>query len=360
MKFINYIIGLCACLFISISARAQVTVDISIDSLELFVGKQAHITLGVSYPAEKKLQMPLLAEGDTLVSGVEVVTTSPADTQRIHDGARLFVSQIYTITSFDSAFYYLPPMKVLVGDSAFESKSLALRVLPVPVDTLNVAEFFGPKDIVNPPFAWEDWSRICWMSILLLLLTALWCYLYVRNRDNKPVIRIVKRVPKIPAHKLAMEEIDRIKSERKWASEDSKEYYTMLTDALRTYIQNRYGFNAKEMISSEIIERLMQNSDQTALDELRELFTTADLVKFAKYSTQANENDRNLLSAIDFINQTKIEPDPNAKPEEEEMIVEEKSSRMYILALRIGVVFTLLLGVVLAAYLVHDIYKLMM
>ncbi len=360
MKFINYIIGLCVCLFVSLSIRAQVTVDIAIDSLELFVGKQAHITLGVSYPAGKKLQMPLFAEGDTLVSGVEVVTSLPADTQRIHDGARLFVSQTYAITSFDTAFYYLPPMKVWVDDSTFESKSLALRVLPVPIDTLNVSNFFGPKDIVNPPFAWEDWSRICWMSILLLLLTALWCYLYVRNRDNKPVIRIVKRVPKIPPHKLAMEEIERIKSERKWASEDSKEYYTLLTDTLRTYIQNRYGFNAKEMISSEIIERLMQNSDQTALEELKELFATADLVKFAKYSTLANENDRNLLSAIDFINQTKIEPDPNAKPEQEEMIIEEKNSRTYVIALRAGVVLTLLLGVVLAGYIAYDVYKLLM
>ena len=37
---------------------------------------------------------------------------------------------------------------------------------------------------------------------------------------------------------------------------------------------------------------------------------TADLVKFAKYSTLINENDKNLVSAIDFINQTKLENQP--------------------------------------------------
>jgi hypothetical protein len=62
-----------------------------------------------------------------------------------------------------------------------------------------------------------------------------------------------------------------------------------------------------EMTSSEIIERLTQDGDQKSLDELRELFTTADLVKFAKYSTLINENDKNLVSAIEFINQTKQE-----------------------------------------------------
>lgn len=35
---------------------------------------------------------------------------------------------------------------------------------------------------------------------------------------------------------------------------------------------------------------------------------TADLVKFAKYSTLINENDMNLVNAIEFINQTKQEP----------------------------------------------------
>ena len=52
--------------------------------------------------------------------------------------------------------------------------------------------------------------------------------------------------------------------------------------------------------------------------ELRQLFNTADLVKFAKYSTMINENDANLVSAIDFINQTKLENIPTeetVKPE---------------------------------------------
>jgi uncharacterized protein (DUF2344 family) len=79
-----------------------------------------------------------------------------------------------------------------------------------------------------------------------------------------------------------------------------------------------------EMTSSEIIERLERalTDDAKAADsmkaELRQLFTTADLVKFAKYSTLINENDANLVSAIDFINQTKLENLPTeeaVKPE---------------------------------------------
>ena len=104
-----------------------------------------------------------------------------------------------------------------------------------------------------------------------------------------------------------MKEIEQIKADKMVSSENQKEYYTKLTDTLRRYIEERYKFSAMEMTSSEIIERLMQAGDQKSLDELRQLFMTADLVKFAKYSTLINENDMNLVNAIDFINQTKLE-----------------------------------------------------
>ena len=104
-----------------------------------------------------------------------------------------------------------------------------------------------------------------------------------------------------------MKEIEIIKAEKMVTSENQKEYYTKLTETLRKYIEERYGFRAMEMTSSEIIDRLTETQDQQALDELRMLFQTADLVKFAKYSTLINENDMNLVNAIEFINKTKVE-----------------------------------------------------
>ena len=139
------------------------------------------------------------------------------------------------------------------------------------------------------------------------LLMAVAYYLYLRLRDNKPIIKSFKIVKRLLPHQKAMKEIEQIKADKMVSSENQKEYYTKLTDTLRRYIEERYKFSAMEMTSSEIIERLTQDGDQKSLDELRELFTTADLVKFAKYSTLINENDKNLVSAIEFINQTKQE-----------------------------------------------------
>ena len=83
--------------------EAQVTVDVRIDSLELWVGEQTRITLDVSTDTKSKLIMPQLKAGDMLTPGVEVVEVAKADTQQLNEGARRLVSQSYIVTSFDSA-----------------------------------------------------------------------------------------------------------------------------------------------------------------------------------------------------------------------------------------------------------------
>jgi hypothetical protein len=335
----------------------QVTVDATIDSLEMFVGQQSHIKLEVSMNAKSKLQLPIFKSG-YMVPGVEVLEASKPDTEAINEGARLVISQIYTITSFDSAVYYLPPLRVMVDGKPYESKSLALKVLTLNVDTVHYDQFFGPKTVMAPPFSWHDWSAIFWMSVLLLLLSGASLYLYMRYRDNKPIIRHIKILPKLPPHKKAMQEIERIKEEKTWAQEDSKEYYTKLTDTLRTYIEERYGFSAMEMTSGEIIEKLMSLHDDEALNELRVLFQTADLVKFAKYSTLINENDMNLVNAIEFINQTKMEEDLNAKPQVKELTVGEKRSISEKRRLALYIAVCSLVSVGVLVWIVWRIYNL--
>lgn len=324
------------CLFsVTSIVSAQVTVDVKIDSLQLLIGQQTGITLDVSLGAKQKVQMPQFRAGDEIVPNVEVVEVLPLDTQYINDGKRMELQQKYLITAWDSSFYYLPPFEVLVDGKKYPSKSLALKVYTVDVDTVHVDQFFPPAGVMEPPFSWQDWKAVVYCSIIVLLLLVLAYILMDRILKGKPIVRIIRRKKKLPPHKVAIAEIERIKADRKWAEEDSKEYYTLLTDALRTYIQERYGFSAMEMTSAEIIERLTQENDENALKELRDIFTTADLVKFAKWSTLINENDANLVAAVEYINQTKVEVDPNAKPEPEIIKQTDKRRMNQVWAMRI-------------------------
>ncbi len=352
-----YLLLATALVLVAAKAQAQVSVDIRIDSLQLLVGEQTGITLEVSCDKGQQVQFPVLTQGQELVPDVEVVKIMPIDTTVPSDG-RMTLSQKYVVTAWDSSFYYLPPMEVLVDGKKMETKSLALKVATMEVDTLHTDQFFGPKEEMTPPFVWEDWRLVVLGAFILVLLILAMVFVYVSVKTGLPIIQIIRRKPKKLAHQVALDEIEKIKQERIWAQEDSKEYYTQLTDTLRTYIQERYGFNAMEMTSTEIIERLTEEDDQQALDELRELFQTADLVKFAKHSTLINENDANLVTALDYINQTKQEIDPQAQVEET-VPPEVKRRKVTVITMRAFIIVTTIVAVVLLGFVIYRVVDLL-
>ena len=328
---------------------AQASVEVKIDPIEMMIGEQAQVTMTVQAAEGAKIEMPVFQPRQQIVAGVEVINVEhPTD----H-------SLLLTLTSFDGNLYYLPPFKVNVNGKTVESKSLALKVVEVEVDTTKFDKFFGPKDVQDNPFQWRDWSLSFWLSILMLVLLALAYYLYLRLRDNKPIIARIKIVKRLLPHQKAMKEIEQIKADKMVSSENQKEYYTKLTDTLRKYIEERYGFSAMEMTSTEIIERLTADDDQQGLSELRQLFMTADLVKFAKYSTMINENDANLVNAIDFINQTKLENQPTEETVKPQLSEEDQRSQKTRRILKAVIWSVMIASTLLFCYVIYSIYQLL-
>ena len=337
---------------------AQVSVEAVIDSIQIFVGQQAHVTLTATAKENAKVEFPQFKPMEYITPGVEVLDRRELE-QKAQDNGFVSRSMVYTMTSFDDTLYYIPPMTVKIDGKPYESKSLALKVLTIEVDTLHAEQFFGPKDVQDNPFQWSDWSLPFWLSVLMLVLLAAAYYLYLRLRDNKPIISHIRIVKRLLPHQKAMKEIEQIKADKMVTSENSKEYYTKLTDTLRKYIEERYGFNAMEMTSSEIIEKLMASQDQKALDELRQLFTTADLVKFAKYSTLINENDANLVNAIDFINQTKLENVPVEETVKPQLSEEDQRSQKTRRVLKYFITAIAVACLAIFGYVVYTLYLLL-
>jgi len=322
----KYILALICALASVFGAKAQVSVDATLDSAYIFIGQRLGIKLEVSADKGKTIEMPHLDSLQNIVPGVEFVYSTPVDTEYVNEGKRLILRSKYYVTSFDTALYYIPPFQVKVGGKTYQSKNLAMKVFTMDIDTVHIDQIAPLKDVMDPPFEWAEWKLVIWLSILAVILALILIYVAIRLKDNKPIIRRIKLKQRVAPHQAAMQKIEHIKEEKLSQSEDSKEYYTQLTDTLRQYMKERYGFNATEMTTYEIIQNLQNVNDPEAIAELRELFETADLVKFAKYSTLINENDRNLVSAIEYINSTKIEEEQ--KPQPEEIVVVEKRSKI--------------------------------
>ena len=328
---------------------AQSSVQAKIDPIEMLIGEQAQVTLTIQAKDNANIEWPKLQPRQMLVPGVEIISTRHPDAH----------TMLITLTSFDGSLYHLPAFNVKVDGKELKSADLALKVVEVEVDTTQLNKMFPPKDVQDNPFDWQDWSLSFWLSILLLLLVALTYYLYIRLRAGKPIITHIKIVKRLLPHQKAMKEIEQIKADKMVASENQKEYYTKLTDTLRRYIEERYGFSAMEMTSSEIIGRLMASGDQQSLNELTQLFMTADLVKFAKYSTMINENDQNLVNAIDFINQTKLENQPTEETIKPQLSAEDQRSQKERRLLKLFIAGLAVAGVALFCYIIYNVYLLL-
>ena len=324
LKKIVAIIGFLALLAVQTQAQG-VLVEQKLDSVNgIFIGQQAHMTVAVTAEKDAKVAFPAWKPMSYLVPGVELLAVE-GDTVDADNG-RQTIRRRLTITSFDENLYPIPPVEVKVGGKAYTGSQLALKVVTVDVDTLHPNQFYPPKDVQKNPFLWSEWRTPFLLSLLFIALLALALWLYLRLKANKPIITSIRIIKKV----------------------------TRLTDTLRQYIRERFGFNAMEMTTSEIIFHLQESGDSTMIAELKDLFETADLVKFAKYSTLMGENDMNLVNAINFIDLTKLEGQPTEErvvPQLTEGDKKTRKNRITIKALlwTIAVVDTALIVYVLYA-----------
>lgn len=320
MKLIHKSILFLALIGLSFSggkASAQNTLlDVKVDSAAILIGEQTVLHLTVT--ADKNKEVQLVIPRDTLMAGVEVLDIPKADTTEI-DNDRLLIKQDLLVTSFDSSLYLLPPFKVIDGKDTVYSNQIALKVSTIPVNTDKPEEFFDIKNVWKPPFVLADYYPIIFGVLLALFLICVIAYVIKRLRNRQSLIPFKKPEPKLPPHEQAVKELDEIKQQKLWQQGRSKEYFTMITDTLRRYIVERFGINAMEMTSSEILDIIRKTPDASSVyDNLQQILLLSDFVKFAKMNPLPDENDLSMTNAYLFVDKTKQEVVEVAPEEQKE------------------------------------------
>jgi hypothetical protein len=303
MKRIFSIVFLFLLLFSSQNILAQVSVKASIDSSLILIGEQSHLIFEVTQPSDVQVRFPLFS--DTLQQGILIVQRSKPDTVKLEHN-RLKITQALTITSFDTALYYIPPIKFAAGKDTVQSAALSLKVISYPIDT-TTETIKDIKKIYPPPFDWRHFFFIVGLIMLIIIIIALIAFILWKYVFKKPSPFIAQTKPKLPPYQVALNELDRIQKLKLWQQGREKDYYTQLTDTIRTYIQDRFNITTKEKTSSEILEdtEVLQTEYNAAYDSLKKLLQLGDLVKFAKWRPLSEENELSINICYLFVNQTR-------------------------------------------------------
>ena len=159
----------------------------------------------------------------------------------------------------------------------------------------------------------EITGYIKWVIVALLIIAALvYALRRVLAHYGRSLRDMFRPAPPQPPHVVAFAALEKLRGERLWQQEKYKQYYSALTDILRSYLVGQFGIGAMEMTSDEIIEavRGIDVPRKNAMD-LTEILREADLVKFAKATPAAEQNEAAYRAVWDFVEQTKpAEPEP--------------------------------------------------
>jgi hypothetical protein len=291
-----------------ITEAQQVKAVATIDTAELLIGQQRKITLGVDFPKGNKLVWPVIP--DTLPNGIEIISKGKIDTLASADQNRMSLQQILTITSFDTGMLMIPPV-YFFNDQARDSAHVIAATDPfmIQVHTIEVDTTRAFRDIKGPLKAPVTFLEMLpWIAGVIGLVAVIWLlvYYFFLRKKNKPLL-LFPRKPDVPAYLAALEDFEKLRQTKLWQSGRVKEYHSELTGVLRLYIEQGYGFQALEMTSDEILEKLRERLvDQTQLGQVQEVLTIADLVKFAKAIPLPDVHDQSLRQSIDFVNATRL------------------------------------------------------
>lgn len=275
---------------------------ISRDSI--LIGDQVEWTLDFQLaPGEA---VSISKPGAEPVPGVEALGEMALDTLSDKKGTLSLRGRII-LTSFDSGSYVLPPLYVLMprADGSIDTLEYTgprLAVNTIPIDTAT----FQPHDIkgqIRYPLTFREvipWVGLALLVSALVWLLVRWIRLRRQNRDffGKPVV-------KDPPHIVALRSLEKTRAQKLWQAGKQKQFYTQVTDALRQYIADRFDVAALEQTSAEMFRDLQDKDIEPELKEkLKDLFTTADFVKFAKHTASDQENENAIPTAIRFVNET--------------------------------------------------------
>lgn len=260
---------------------------------------QLSIPEGSSGPLKVELPPGTPALND---EGLEIFTKSEASDFKLivvpMKAGRLTLPSLAIQDSAGKSFARTNPFR-------FEVKSAIRPDDPKPQEP---AELRPPAELAFP------WWAVALMAVgALLVVGAIGYSLYRWNKNRKATLAKVVEPPK-PEDEVALAALTKLEKSGALERGEFKKHYFGVSEILKHYIGQRYGFDAPENTTREMLENLRQawarelGGDEKQLSSLSELFEQLDRVKFTDYVPASIESQGVINVAREFVRATRRRP----------------------------------------------------
>lgn len=308
-------------------AAQSPTVEARLEPDSVMIGDRFDCIIEVEKDLVQVVAFP--AFDNSAGGAVELVSESQPDTL-LHEGRRLRLRKRYTLQTFEEGRVNLGCPNILyfdknIADTLHTRDSLILTVGTYLIDSTSMP-IMTLKPQRTLPFRFGEISGWLMWGLIIVLLLAAAGYAAVRilHHYGRTVTDLFKTPPPLPPHVVAIKALEALHHQKLWQNGKYKQYYSGITDILRTYIAARYEVGAMEMTSDEIIAvmRGVEGLPQKSAMDLTGILQTADLVKFAKAEPDPEENENDYWRAYYFVEETKIQEEQSGQTDETEVRLE--------------------------------------
>ena len=295
-----------------------------VDTTSIRIGEQITYKINVKADSLEDIDFPKAKD----FAPFELINEFKVDTNYLNK--KFIISKKFALTYFDSGAYYIPSQKLTLLNKEVKLDSFKITINPVKIDTTKQ----GLYDI-KPIMKSNTQIDFIFFGYILIFIAVICAVLYFKKQIFSFFSIQKLKVEYLTPYEKAVIELTKIKKLNYLSDVDIKTYYSDLTFALRNFIEEKIIKNALESTTKELIQKLSLlktskklNFSNSTLKNIEDVFSRADLVKFAKYEPDAQSASIDLETLSKELENIKlILPEPSNEELEKNLKIQENLRR---------------------------------
>ena len=291
-----------------------------VDTTSIRIGEQINYKINIKLDSLDEINFPKAKD----FAPFELINEFKVDTNYLDK--KFIISKQFALTFFDSGIYYIPSQKLSLLDKEIELDSFKVTINAVKIDTTKQ----GLYDIKPIMKSNTKFDFLFWLYILIFIIV-LCTFLYFKNHIFSFFTINKLEVEYLTPYEKAVTELSKIKDLNYFSEIDIKTYYSDLTFVIRNFIEEKIIDNALECTTKELIQKLSLlktskklNFSNSTLKNIEDVFSRADLVKFAKYEPDTQSASTDLETLTKELEKIKlILPEPSEEELEKNLKIQE-------------------------------------
>jgi len=267
----KYRLGFLLIVLLQYTAQSQVLVKSRVDKDSILIGETLRISV------EARLPM-----GETLTWKIPDSLTDAVDGKKI--------VQVLAVTSYDSGYWVIPPIKISVKGKSYATDTVGVRVVYIPQNPADDYRDIKPiVDVESSKKFDKKWIILIGMTVLVIIA------IIILLRKKKTTQQTTSIVSKLSPYEEAINTLEQLRKKLPDEALQMKPFYTDLNDVLRKYLAGSRQWPSSQKTNEEMIHYLRSSGlSQESILPLFQTLRMADFVKFARYLPGKEDHLKNV------------------------------------------------------------------